>query len=359
MFFSSLIGIDFGSSNLKLVELRGKGRRKLFRLGLQPINQDSILGGVVNDEEGVSKSLAALVKRMGIATFGRRVALSLGGTSVIIKKIEVETNINKTDLADQVFYEAQQHFQDDFDNTYYTHYKMPPLLPGNPTSPVLLVGAKSSVVEQYIKIIRSVGLRVGVIDCDVFCLSNMFEYNYGVSNSLSALINVGSSFTQIILIANGQFLFTRDISLGSHEYTRHIAEQLGRDSKIAEEIKVECVINPHENPVSPEVQKIFRDLNDQLVNELKLTIDYYLQSGEAPAEFTQIGQVFLIGGGALTLGLDIAVAAALQVPVRILDPFYNVLRAGSLKGDGITLSRCPTSFGVAVGLALRQLNDNQ
>ncbi len=352
------IGIDFGCSSLKLIEFTGGKRKKLNRVGMQVLPQEAIVSGIINDDDAVSKALESLIKRLGITTFGRRVALAIGGTSLIIKKFEVEATISEADLADQAEYEAQQHFQEDYDNTQSAYYRLPNLIEGSPNSQVLLVGAKLNIIDQYINIIHRSKLKVGVIDCDAFCLANMFEYTYGLNEGLTVLANIGASFTQVILIARGVYLYNRDISIGSNEYTRQIAEALGKDRLSADEIKLGCVLDPQSNPISPDTQRIFSEINDQLVSEIKTTVDYYLQSGEAPPSLSTVDQVFLAGGGAKTLGLDVAIAAVLQVPVRIADPFYNIETTGKPKGDGNMLQRFPTSYGVAVGLALRHMNDN-
>lgn len=351
-----LIGIDVGSSSIKIVELKGGVNKKLTSCVLEPLTPGIIVNGAIANPDAFTESLSNALKAGKIGTRGKRAALSLGGSSVIIKKLEVDPGVGKADLADQVFYEAQQHFAEDFDSTYYTFYKQPPVSNSSTTSPVLLIGAKSEVVDEYVMCVRNAGMRVGLIDCDVFSTFNMFEENYGIFENLIALINVGASATQITILANGVFLFSRDVSIGGEDYTSKISDALSCDRMAAEEKKLQ-VCSGRQAPDS-HLTEIFTDLNDQLVSEIKMTLDFFFQSGDVPPELNVLSGIYLVGGGARTLGLDAAIAAAMQIPIKIVDPFHK-LNTGNVVKDPDAFTYESSSFGVAIGLAKRKFKDSE
>ena len=68
---------------------------------------------------------------------------------------------------------------------------------------LILCGVKQEVVQSYIEAVRALGMRVGVIDSDILCLANMFQYNYGEIDGLSALVNIGASGSSVSLIYEG------------------------------------------------------------------------------------------------------------------------------------------------------------
>jgi type IV pilus assembly protein PilM len=97
------------------------------------------------------------------------------------------------------------------------------------------------------------------------------------------------------------------------------------------------------------------EVNEQLVHEVQMAIDYFLQSGEAPPE-VGLSAVYLTGGGSRVLGLDAALAASLELPVQVVNPFQRVeIDQKRVQMDYVLMQG--HLYGVAVGLALRSMND--
>ncbi|MBP9706152.1 MAG: type IV pilus assembly protein PilM [Oligoflexales bacterium] len=354
MFKAQLIGIDIGSSAIKVVETSRHNSSKILHLGYERLHPEVVVNGAINQREQFTESLQRAIKKSKTNTTGKRAALSLGGSSVIIKKLDVDQKTNKADLADQVFYEAQQHFAEDFDNTYYTYFKMNPISNHAASCPLLLIGAKSEIIEDYISAIHDVGLKVGLIDCQVFSVYNAFEFTMGIFDSLIALINVGASSTQVSLIMGGSLLYTRDISIGGNEYSNRLSDALRMSQEQADIKKIN--ISSGREPNTDALQNIFTELNDQLVTEIKMTLDFFFQSGEAPIEVGPLSGAFVVGGGAKTLGLDAAIAAILQVPVRLVD-LLSRFDLSKTKGNFSETNNNSMIFGVGAGLAMRKFGD--
>jgi type IV pilus assembly protein PilM len=354
IFDRPLIAIDIGSSSIKIVEISGKGDRKLRAIGLEILPTGCVVDGVIQDLATVETAAKNLIKKLKIMTTGRRAAISLGGSSLLIKRVGFPPAGGSAELHEQIFYQAEQHFQHDLDELYfdYTELSETPDHTGN--IPVLLVGAKREVVEQYLALVKTLGLKIGVIDCDVFSVANMFEYNYGVVEGLVAMVNVGASTTQVTILHRGQYLYGRDIALGGNDYSNRAMSVLGIDRANAESLKVAASMG--EDSVPSGLNDVINEVNHQVVSEVQMSIDYYLQSGDNPPEATKINHVFLTGGGSRTLGLDAAMAASLQVPVQITNPFHRIdVNPKRFQMDYILAQG--HLYGVAVGLGLRALND--
>ena len=43
-----------------------------------------------------------------------------------------------------------------------------------------------------LKPVHNIGFKVGVVDCDVFCVINSFEHNYGFEDKVKVFLNVGA-----------------------------------------------------------------------------------------------------------------------------------------------------------------------
>ncbi len=211
------------------------------------------------------------------------------------------------------------------------------------------------MVEQYLSVVHSVGMRCGVVDCDVFSVFNMFEYNYGTIPGLAAIVNVGASTTQVSVTSAGEYLYTRDVPIGGEEYSNRISAALGVDIENAETLKVAASIG--EGSAPDEVNTVIGEVNDQLVSEIQMTLDYFSQSGEVLVENSAMTSLFLTGGASRVLGLDAALAAAIQVPVQILNPFQNIdVNPKKFQMDYVLMQG--HLYGVAVGLGMRAMGDN-
>ena len=352
MFKLPPIAVDIGSSAIKIVEVSVGSQKKLRSVGIELVPEGAITEGYIQDVPTVQQALKRLVKRLRLSTSRRRACLSLGGNSVIIKKVNFP-NRDEAEIADMIEAEAEQHFQHNIDDLHFDWH----ILEQNPNQQdrsVVLIGAKKDIIEQHIAVAKAVGLKIAVIECDVFATFNMFEYNFGVVQGLIALANIGASSAQMSLIGNGQYLYTRDIAIAGHNYTKALSTALNIAPENAEALKISS--SEEGASVTPDIQKVIAQVNKQLVSEIQVTIDFFFQSGEAPLDFTALSAIFLTGGASRTVGLDNAIASAMNIPVNIINPFHKVEIPRRFPMDSI-LSQGHL-YGIGVGLSLRDVEDN-
>lgn len=352
MFFKlPTLVIDIGSSSVKMLEVSGNETKKLRKFGIAPLPPETVVNGTIRNPEALEETLSKLLKSLGIFTFRRRVIFALGGSATIIKRIHLTTRQSLAELHQTINFEAEQAFQHDVNDLYYD-YHIVQTNAENVDTNVILAGAKRDLVEQYIGVIKAVGLKIGVIDSDVLAVANMFEYNTEKTKGITALANIGFASTQVVFMHENRFLFSREIAFGGDLYTRTLSEKLGILRVLAEDAKISLAAP---GASEGDIQTIIREVNDQFVNEIQTTINFFFQSGDAPMDETTIANIFLTGGGANILGLDAAIAAVLQKPVSIIDPFGKFVIPGGEKSALAAAQR--SAYGVAVGLALRSVGE--
>lgn len=345
------LAIDIGSSSIKMVELTGKGASKTLKsFSVEDLPPGIVHDGVIQDVGPVQQCLHKMAR--GLNKKNRRVALSIGGSALVIKKVSIQIGKDIV-LEEQIPFHAEQAFQLDPSTLYYDWAELPDR--GNQTDAkdVLLVGARREIVEQYVACIREAGMRVGVIECSAFSAANIFEHNYGVIDGLVAVISIGASHTQISFILDGVFQFSRDIPIGGETYTRKIMDAMAQPYEGAEALKLAPSMNAA--VATPEMTRIFTEVNELLVQDLNSTLTYFLQSSDTP-QGAFLKYVFLSGGAARTPGLDTSIAAGLQAPVFPLNPFQRISVNDRKFPLEHMLSVSPV-LGVAAGLALRTPRD--
>jgi type IV pilus assembly protein PilM len=103
----SLAGIDFGSQTIKAVTISGRpGKVHLGSVAEIPMPRGTLVDYQLQDIERVSQSLKSL-KRL-VQGDCQNVATAVTGSNVITKIIQVDTNINESELENQVHLEAEQ-----------------------------------------------------------------------------------------------------------------------------------------------------------------------------------------------------------------------------------------------------------
>jgi type IV pilus assembly protein PilM len=345
-----LVGLDIGSSSLKLAEVISSPHGHVLNRFLQiPLPKGIIIEGVLADAQELSSRIKELFKNSGCR--GRGIVTSLSGNSVIVKKVTF-AQMEETELRDLIHDEAGKYLP--FDNMDDVHYDFQ-ILGDNEFNPnqmdVIIVAAKKDIVNSYIDAITAAGFNVAIMDVDSFALETMYEVNYEYENNeIIVIVNIGASITNINVIKGGVSIFTRDFTLGGNSITEALQEKYRASFEDAEKIKVEGL--PSNNQENLDLKNTILDFAEPICAEIERSIDYFRSTfgGE------YIKHVFLSGGSAKINGLAAILSQRLNIETEIINPF---LKIGYNKRniDAKTLEGIRPIAAVAVGLGLRKMGD--
>ena len=340
------VGIDIGSSSVKLVQLREqKGTYSLVKVGILPLPAEAIVDNTLMDSSSIVETIRNLLKSLTVKA--TEAACSISGNAVIIRKIVLPA-MTSEELEDQIQWEAEQYIPFDINDVNIDFQ----ILAQDERDPskmnVLLVASKKDIVNDYLTVFNETGLKLSVIDVDSFAVQNAFEISYDVfPEEVIALVNIGANIMNLNIVKGGASLFTRDVQMGGSVYTDEIQKQFGVSSEEAERIKIsgEC-------PDLVRLQDIMSRLNETLALEMRRSLDFY----NSTANEGKIGKVYLSGGAAKTAMLADAVGQRLSVPVEVLNPFLKIKRDDKDFDLGYLREIAPL-MTVAMGLATRRLGD--
>jgi type IV pilus assembly protein PilM len=109
-----VVGLDIGSSSIKLVELReGKGGFKLQNLAISPLPPEAIVDGALMDSVTIINTIKDLIATSKAKT--KEVVTSVSGHSVIVKKITLPL-MTEAELEESIQWEAERYIPFDIND---------------------------------------------------------------------------------------------------------------------------------------------------------------------------------------------------------------------------------------------------
>lgn len=338
------VGLDIGSSTLKAAELRPvrKGGYELVSLGIEELAPECIVDGVIISKIPVSDAINRIFAQQNIKN--GRVTTSISGHSVIVKKISLPVQ-SEEDLAESIRWEAEQYIPFDIADVNLDYQVL-----GENTSTgnldVLLVAVKKDKITDYTGVIKMAGKVPVLVDVDAFALQNAYEANYQPSGKNTvALLDIGARTMTINIVSGTDFLFTRDVGIGGHQYTEFLQKEFNLGFSQAQALKHG---EPVENIEASEARHVIDTVTEILCLEIQKTFDFF----KSTTSIDHIDQMIVSGGAAHTPGLIETLTEKFEIPTEKFNSFKRVTFDPKQFSSSMIAERSP-DLAIAVGLALR------
>jgi type IV pilus assembly protein PilM len=342
-----LVGLDIGSKAIKVALIAEKKKGlTLERFGMIEIAPGLIEEGTIKEPESVADTLRQLFKTYGIKE--RNVAISIGGYSVIVKKINVQT-MTEEQLQDTIHFEAEQYIPFDINDVNLDFQILGESDQASNQMSVLLVAAKKEMINDYIGLVNLAGLNPCIIDIDAFALQNIFEANYDIEDENVALIDIGASKTSLNILKGRNSVFMRDVSLGCGQINQKIVSMLDCSFEEAELIK----FGEKTDKISPEeLSDIASSIVTDWCTEIRRALDFFYST--YPDD--QIKQIVISGGGGNINEFRELLAAETSAEVKTINPFAK-FHIDSERFDRSYLDKIAPQASICMGLATRKVDD--
>jgi type IV pilus assembly protein PilM len=345
-----VIGVDIGSSAVKLVELKSSGKGgdewQLVNIGIEPLPPEAIVDGAIMDSGAVIDAIQRLFQAQKIKT--QDVATSVSGNAVIVKKISLP-QMSTDELAESIHWEAEQYIPFDIQDVALDYEVIDGGGSGG-NMDVLLVAVKKDKISDYTSAITQAGKTPQIVDVDVFALQNCYEVNYGIdAGRVVALLNIGASIMNINIIKGGTTIFNRDIAVGGNQYTDAIQKDLNLSFDQAEALKRGERV---EGAAPENLHPIIQGVSENIALEIQKTFDFF----RATSSEDRVDRIFLSGGTARIQGLQALLGDRFEGGVELLNPFNSVTYTPK-DFDPDFINDIGPSVVIAVGLAARRVGD--
>lgn len=353
----SAVGIDIGSSAIKVVEIKMKGGKAVLE------TYGSIALGAYDDMDSghvtnlpVDKIILALqevLKQSGITN--TYVALSLSIQSSLIFTIELPASVKEKEIATIVPVEARKYIPVQITEVSIDYFVIPKKESSfeemnsedaktkhEEKMNVLVVTTQNDAVAKYRSIVSGCKLDASFFEIEIFS-SIRANFNHELSPVL--LIDFGAARTKLSIVEFGMVTNYHTINRGGADISNSISKSLSISFSEAEKMKKEFGL--FGNPAEKSLADIIRVHIDYIFSETNNVLLGYEKKNNRI-----ISKVIFTGGGALTKGLLEVAVNNFRAEIEIGHPFSKVEAPAFLEKVLLTMG---PEFAVALGLALRKL----
>lgn len=371
------VGLEVGTSALKVVELRAGNPPTLGAVAVRPMPPGLMTDDEVTDPQGLAEEIKALFHEAGIQR--RFTVTAVSNRQAITRNIHVP-RMTIAELDEAIRWEAERYIPFPIDEVVLDYFVLdnPEDVEEGGQLEVVIAAARLDEVSQQVEYLKQAGLEPHVIDVKPFSLlralrgslhgehltkQTLSSENFTEANEIGVVLEIAASTSTVTLVRGQRVLMNRNINVSGDDFTTAVQRAFGLDFDSAEEVKLEygTATIPTEDEddllnfdakreqFSPSrVYDALRPVLVELTTEIRRSLEFFrVQSGDAT-----ISRMLVTGGGAKLRGLPEAIGDALGIKVELGDPWLSV-SVDENRFDTHYLRKVAAEFAVPLGLALR------
>lgn len=350
----NFLGIDIGTTGIRLVELRKDGKRhSLINYGhLESEDYLSLGGGVGNkrmidntylSHDKIVKDLKEVITATGIDA--KKVAMSIPISSAFSSVIGLP-NIHEDEIDKAVNFEARKYIPIPLEEVSYGWSLVHSDASDDKKNTkkgmkVLLVAIPKEITVKYSNIIQALNLDLISLETESFPLSRSLADG---QKGVFTIVDIGSKTTSITIVEDGVVFASHSVSnIGGLEITNILSHGFNIDPKRAEALKRD--IGLKFSGADKKVSEIMMPIVSVIGSDIRKINETYTRDYQKA-----IDKIILTGGSASLPGIVDFFKKELQVGVEIGNPWKDITFDEKLTQK---LTEIAPQFSIAVGLALR------
>lgn len=357
---TSVLGIDIGSSAIKVVQLRKQGARAVLEtygeLALGPYAKAEVGQATNLQQDKIVDALKDILKEANTTTKNSALAIAAGASLLSFIKMP---DVGEKELQTMIPIEARKYIPVPISEVSLDWWVVPkeessvsdfeqdaPKVAEEKSVEVLLVVIHNETIARTKEIAVGAALNLSFFEIEVF--SSMRSV---VEQSLDSVMifDFGAGSTKLYIIERGILRANHSVNRGSQEITLALSRSLGLPIADAEKYK-------RATGISADMQ------NKNASDIITLTLDYiFSETNRLIFNYQKkynknVSRVILIGGGSLLKGFLELARERFETEVVLGDPFAKCVAPAFLES---TLRGAGPEFAVAIGLALRELQESR
>lgn len=351
----SVLGVDIGSSSIKVVQLRRERGAAVLEtygeLSLGPYGGVEIGRATSLPAEKLSGALIDVMREANVTTKNAGIAIPISSSLVSIIKMPA---VGDEQLRGMVPIEARKYIPVPIAEVTLDWFVVPDSIEVALSDPrgaplkrvdVLLAAIHNETIGKYRSMVAQGGIVASFFEIEIFSAVRA-ALDHGVAPV--AVIDFGAATTKVYIVERGIVRESHIINRGGQDITSAIGKTLNLALARAEEQKRAEGLLGAEHTQVREAAALTLDFIFSEVNRAILT--YQQKSNK------NISRAVLAGGGGALKGLLPFTQQRLEVDVALADPFGKTQAPAFLLD---VLKDAGPTFTVAVGIALRKLQEQE
>ena len=353
---NSVVGIDIGSSNIKVVQIRkDKGRLVLESYGsltLGPSVGKELGRAVSPTMDALMSSLNTLIREANITASST--AFSVPSSSCFLSIIDLPA-VSDQKIAQIVPYEARKYIPVDIDEVSLNWNILPESIfeagevdafgesktEVNPTAPkkrkVLIMVMQNKELRKYVALIKGSSLISKNFESEVICAWKALA---STSKVPVLVTDIGASTTKFYVMDHGVVLRNHVINQGGENITKVIANQQNIKFEAAEKMKIDMGLGISDEATVKSMKNVLQEILSEANHVIANFENKYKRS---------VSRVVFTGGGSTLTGLMGFAGQCVNTPIELADPFSRLQHPLFLSE---TLRSAGAEFTVAIGAAM-------
>jgi type IV pilus assembly protein PilM len=363
----SAVGIDIGSSSIKIVQIRNKDGAAILEtygeLALGPYAGTDIGLATSLSADQIAEALQDLIHESNVTS--TEVGMSMPFAASLITVIQFPA-VSQGQLEKMVPIEARKYIPVPINEVVMDWFVVPSeesvVSPGGKQKSkqeeekaakktprrkveVLLVAIHNDILNRYGQIIKKTKLKSSFSEIEIF---STMRATLGQGIKPTMIIDMGATTTKVFIVEYGIVKVSHVINRGSQDLTTTISRSLNISIAQAEEGKRKNGLLGGSEQEEERKTMLFV-LENVLTQSNRVLLKYQKQYNK------NVARVILTGGGAVLKGvLDLA-QRHFETSVVTGDPFAKLETPEFLRD---VLKEVGPEFAVAVGLAIRKLQES-
>ena len=352
----SKIGIDIGTSSIKIVQLKKEGDKfkletygELSFLGYLERTKDSFQTSPLKTMEAITREMLKIVIEKSETTT-RNSIMAVPVFSSFTSVIELPDMADK-DLARAVHFEARKYVPISLSEVTLDWKIIDSGIIKNGASNkpfkgkrILLIAVPNDVINKYISIAEALNLKIDALELESSSLARSLVTD---NKSSVCVLDIGARATSFTIIDKGMVQMSHSIDVAGGEMTKILARAMGIGVERAENVKTTYGLDHKEDKESKkELREILQTTVDKIINESERMIHSYQTKTNRKIE-----KLILNGGSAKLAGFGPYIEEGLNIKAVVADPWPKIIYPVDLQP---VLKKIGPQFSVAVGAAMRE-----
>ncbi len=352
----SVLGIDIGSSSIKMVQLSRKNGHPVLEtygeLALGPYAGKGVGEAAVLSIEKIIEAMNDIIREKEVNIKTKLCGIAIPFASSLMAVIDMPM-VPKKQLEEMIPLEARKYIPVPISEVSLDWYVIPkdknpetvdPEAMANQKLEVLIVALHNDTIVRYKDIVARTGLEASFFEIEIFS-SMRSILDQEVAPVL--LIDMGATSTKLYIVEKGILRSSHMIDKGSHNITNELSKSLGISMNDAEYLKREQGLPGEINGIK------VRDVATFTLNYIFSEASHFISAFQKKYN-KNVAKVVLVGGGSALKGVVEVAKTNFQTEVVAGDPFGKVIAPAFLEK---VLRDTGPEFAVAVGIALRRLQE--